>query len=479
MSRMVPPAGRAALGLLPLFLLGAGGGASSGEGDGGVAGETGTVVALVLFVGFAYLLADVVVDRLQRRFLVLSGVEYLLLGALLGPVLGDPLGVALLEDFRPLVPLAALAAGWFGLLRGLDSDLRRVQRRRQTGALRIAAVETAASGVATAVLAWLALRPGGPLARGLYGLADPVDGLDRWATVAAAVFLGACAATASTEPLMVLRRRYDLGRNISPMVRRTAHLSEIFAIVTTGLFVCAVHPSGGRDLRPTEWAVISIGLGIVLGFLFRPFVGEGQSEGRRFLALVGVITFASGASLFLRLSPLLVNLVLGAVLALSPRSRTQLRATLERTEGPMNLVLMVFAGALWRPPTLTGTAPWLLPALVGSAVLVFVAVRYLGKRLGDRLGTAGTSLPQDLHRGLLGQGSFTVAIAVLLRTYYEGPAVDWAYTVILGSFVCYSLVSTRMLRGLLVDGRDIERDALRSRPPPPRSPSSPVGAAGR
>jgi len=452
--------------------------AGDGNGDAGSAGDTGTVVVLVLLVGVAYLLADVVVDRLQRRFLVMSGVEYLLLGSLLGPVVGGPLDVAILADFRPLLPLAALAAGWFGLLRGLDSDLRRMNRRRNTGALRIATVETAVTGVAVAGLAWLFLSPGGPVQNGFWGVATRLEPLGTDQILAAATFLGACAATASTEPLSVLRRRYTIGRNLAPTVRRAAHLSEIFAVVVTGLFVCVVHPSGGRELRPTEWAVLSLGLGIVLGFLFRPFVGEGQSEGRRFLALVGVITFASGAALFLRLSPLFINLVLGAVLALTPRSRTQLRGTLERTEGPMNLVLLVFAGALWRPPTIPGAPPWLGPVAVTAAIVAVVVVRYAGKRVGDVLATAGTSFPSDLHRGLLGHGAFTVAIAVLLRVYYEGPAIDWAYTVVLGSFVCYSLVSPRMLRGLLVDGRDIERDALGSVPPPPRVPKAAENTGG-
>ena len=56
-------------------------------------------------------LAHNVAERLQRRFLIVSGAEYLLLGVLLGPVFLN------IEAFRGtgLFPVIALAAGWVAL----------------------------------------------------------------------------------------------------------------------------------------------------------------------------------------------------------------------------------------------------------------------------------------------------------------------------------------------------------------------------
>ena len=47
--------------------------AASETGVPGIAGELGTVVLLVIVIGVAYVLAHNVVERLQRRFLVVSG----------------------------------------------------------------------------------------------------------------------------------------------------------------------------------------------------------------------------------------------------------------------------------------------------------------------------------------------------------------------------------------------------------------------
>ena len=94
--------------------------AASESGNGGGVGELGTVVLLVVMIGVAYVLAHNVVERLQRRFLVVSGAEYLLLGVLLG--LSSGIAGQGKENLLGLFPVIALAAGWVGLLRGTDFD---------------------------------------------------------------------------------------------------------------------------------------------------------------------------------------------------------------------------------------------------------------------------------------------------------------------------------------------------------------------
>ena len=73
-------------------------------------------------------------------------------------------------------------------------------------------------------------------------------------------------------------------------------------------------PTTGRSPTPVEWAVITLGIGAVLGVLFTVFLGSDDAKHNLLLPLVGIITFASGAAYFLDLSALLVNLILGVVL---------------------------------------------------------------------------------------------------------------------------------------------------------------------
>ena len=73
---------------------------------------------LLTIVGGAYLLTHVVVDRLQQRFLFRSGLEYILLGVVLGPAVVTE--VHPFSDLTALGPVFAFVAGWVGLLYGLE-----------------------------------------------------------------------------------------------------------------------------------------------------------------------------------------------------------------------------------------------------------------------------------------------------------------------------------------------------------------------
>jgi urea transporter len=250
----------------------------------------------------------------------------------------------------------------------------------------------------------------------------------------------------------VVEKRYTIVGELVPLLRRAARLGDVLAIFVFGLLFCIFHARAEDAplvLTPTEWTVVAIVLGGALGVLFRTFLAGDESENGRFLALVGIITFASGAAWFLSLSGFLVNLVLGAVLMNTARAGKQIRATLERTEVPMHLVLLVFAGALWQPPPLWATV---------AAGCGFIALRLFGKRLGAALAGWGHPIRGDLHRGLMGHGVVTVAMAISFRLVYDGAAVDIAYTVILASVVLHHLAAPRALRALLVDAGELERE---------------------
>ena len=419
-------------------------------------GETVGALVLILGVAAAYLLAHAVVDRMQRRFLVLTGAEYVLLGMLVGPVVAP--GLRVFETLDPVLPLVALAAGWVGLLRGMELHLRDVTAAgSKRGAGRVALVTAVFSGALVGGVAWLCF------ASGWLGL-----GASREDAALGAGVLGCVAATAALRPVEIVVQRYALEGGLAPTVRRVAALSDLIAIVAFGVLVCVFHPQpedGLARASPTEWVVISAVLGIALGVLFTPFLGGDDSDHGRFLALVGIITFASGAAYFLQISPIFVNLCLGAVLVNASRSGPEIRATLESTRAPMALILLVFAGALFRPPPL-------VPAIVVTIGLI--GLRLVGKAIGGALAARGTELRPDLHRGLLAQGEVAVAIAVAYRVFHlEGAVADVVLASVLASRVLHDLVAPRALRKLLVDAGDIRAEAQAIVPKAPGETAEP------
>lgn len=396
----------------------------------------------------AYLATHFVVDRLQRALGIATSLEYLLVGLLLTP-LSIPLfglelpGIPAFQTVDYLLPLVALAAGWVGLLQGLNTDLATITSFRD-GALRVVLLEAVLVVVPVAAVTWWVLTSGwvSGVSTSNAWMAASVAGLVAWAGAENAVDL--------------VKRQYGAAGDTLDLLGRAVRLSDMMSIVGLGIVFALFHDRVGnaqllRDPTPVEWAVLTAGIGVGLGVLFAFFLDDDDSQGSMLLALTGIIAFASGAAWYLELCPLAINLVLGLLLAnLSPVA-PRLRKALANTARPSALVLLLMAGALWN-----SSAPW-LPVLTLTAV--FVGVRAGGKVAASALASFGTPLRGDLFRGTLGQGHLAIAMAVSVRIVFEGPAIDILYSSLLLSMIFHEIMAPRLLKGLLVDVGEIRREA--------------------
>jgi len=400
------------------------------------------MIAVLFFlslVAIAYLLTHFVVEKLQHRFFFTSGGEYVLLGVAVGPF--TPwLEVVNPDTLRQLAPLMSLAIGWLGLLYGMQLDLRKLLLTRDS-ALRLSSVASFLTLALVSVLSFFFI--------GYLNLELKED-----EAILVSALLGTAAGVTSPTALALVRARFDAQGALTELFERASRLDELMSILLFGSIFCVVNHVAvdvGRDLTAAEWLLISLALGGGLGLLFRLFIGEESDPDKQFLALVGIIVFASGSAHYLELSPLLVNLVLGIVLVNVAEESDAILAVLERTAQPMYIVLLLFAGAMWTPVEAWG---WAL-------AVAFVIMRTLGKFLGGFAAavTVGTNTRRDIGRGLLAQGEVAVAMAVNFKLVYEGPLVDAAFTAVLFSVVANELWSARLLRGVLIDAGDIRHAA--------------------
>ncbi len=392
-----------------------------------------TLLAVILA---AYLLAHVVFDRLQNRFLLTTGGEYILLGVLIGPhVPWQPLVSS--QTLSELYPILSLAIGWLGLLCGMQFDIQRLLSD-STGAPRLAFVQSLVVFGGVGVLAWMVFGTGWPVA-----MSDP----DR---AMAAVAFGATAAVSNEATVALVRRQISANGPLTKLLGRTQHLDEAVGLLAFGLLFCFFHPTSSsldRPLTPTEWFAVSIAIGVGLGYLFAIFLGDESNDDKLFLALVGIIVFAAGMAQHLRLSSLVVNFVLGAALANASQHGDRLRQVLDRTRQPMTLLLLIFAGAMW-----SGMSGYEL-VLAGGYVIVRLAAKMFGGALGAA--AAGPTIRPDVGRGLIGHGELAVAMAINLRLVYAAPFVRWVYGAVLISVLLSELWGARALRGLLLDAGEV------------------------
>jgi Kef-type K+ transport system membrane component KefB len=122
--------------------------------------------------------------------------------------------------------------------------------------------------------------------------------------------------------------------------------------------------------------------------------------------MAGAIILASGAAAYLRLSPLLPAMIIGAILVNTSTSRDDLQRMMNAVEKPLYFVLLLFAGAAWKPSRLH----WVLPVIL--YVFLRMAAKLGSARLAARLLGSKDLRQSNWGRGLLGQGILALAIAL-------------------------------------------------------------------
>jgi Kef-type K+ transport system membrane component KefB len=397
-------------------------------------------LTLVLVVAVAYLAAHLAFDWIARRFLIVSGVEYLILGILLGPQVSGVLSADVMASFAPLT---LIALGWVGAIVGTQfylPELIRLQSVHFKVAFTQSLVTLAVvSAVLTPALAWV---------------------LDvSWAVAAGpAIALGAIATASAPAGIEVVVR--TLARR-GPVVRQlevATAIDSLVAVVAFGVLIAIIHPGHAGDYRQltaTEWIAVTLALGAIGGVLFHLFVGSERDTDRLVISLGGAVILVSGAAAYLGLSPLLPAMIVGATLVNTSRNRDEIARTLASAERPFYFVLLILAGASWQP---VGRA-WIIP------VALFLLLRAAGKLGGARLGARANGVLPILGphwgRALLGHGGIALALALDYSGHASAPARGIVFSAAIVSVLLTDLSSARLVRSVVAPL--LERAAVRVR----------------
>jgi hypothetical protein len=385
-------------------------------------------IVLVGIVAGAYLAAHVASGWLERRHLVVSGAEYLLLGVLLGPEVSGLLEASAVDGFAPFL---SLAFGWVGALVGAQFHIRELWRLPLAPfGIALAGGLLAGAAVAAAMAAVF-----------VWGLA--LEPAVAWVP---AVALGALAVSSAPAGIAVVARRL---RSRGPLLRQlhvATAVDALLAVVAFGLLLTASPPAlaaGERLLSAPELALVSLGIGVVGGVLFHLFLGRERDIDRLFIALAGALILASGAAAHLRVSPLLPTLLIGFVLVNTSPASKEIVQVLSRVERPLYFTLLVFAGAAWT----SGGPGWLL---VGIAfVVVRIAAKVGGAAVAAHAFRAVPAVGRHWGWGLVGHGGLAVALALNFRMYDPSPLAGTAFTAALLSVLATDFFSARVVIALV------------------------------
>ena len=417
---------------------------------GGVSQDTfQAILVLIGLATIAFITTHFIVEWLQRTYGIVSGVEYIVIGAIFSPSFVEFAGVGwqLLTPERlvKLSPALVLGEGSLGLLAGVILNFR-----ARDG------VTKRAFGIGLVLtLATLLMVSGVPFAAGAYFV-----GLDAmWQYLPHVLCFGAIASVASGAPLRTLIAFLDARGEGANLVTRVARSCSSFAVIAFGVIFCLVQPASdlvpGFDFGPVAdvffWLGVHIIFGVLLGIVFALFLMQDVEDDKVLTIVIGMVIFTSGVGYFLKLSPILVCFVLGVVFAnISNRGSEQVQRMLLSVEQPLYMMIYFFLGA-----SMSLSVPW----WAWAAAIPYMLLRGAGRGLGGVVARASSNELRHvppIGAALLAPGALSAAMLLNFQEVFEGqPFVAETYAALLLAIVVSEPLAHRFSRRWLIDGTDV------------------------
>lgn len=391
-------------------------------------GLEGAFALSLLTIG-ALLLAALAADALGR----LTGLPRITLlvafGVLIGPAGLDWLPFEV-EDWRE--PVAALALSMVAFLIGGELSRERIaEAGRDILALSL--------GVAAATMILVGL--------GLWAIGAP--------PIVALALAGVALATDPAAVKAVIAQSRARGR-FATTLKGVVAIDDAWGIIAFGLILAAIAAIAGpeiladgggpgaalRDLGAA--ALLGAALGLPAAWLTgRLLPGEPTRE-----EAIGVVLLCTGAALWLDVSFLMANLVMGLVVANTARHHTRAFREIERIEPVILIIFFVLAGAMLDPAAIIAAGP------LG---LAFIALRCAGRVIGAVLGGLAVGMAPDrsVWAGLALTPQAGVALGMALVAAAALPAHgEQIMTVAIASTIVFELFGPVLTRIALARAGD-------------------------
>lgn len=356
-----------------------------------------TVITLFVFLIVGLVGSRGFVARATRRFplsgLLVSGMEFLLLGILFGPS-----GLAFItpDVLLDLEPVIYLSLGWIGLLVGIELSWRHVRTiARPTVTLLV--IDTLSTLAVVLVSSMVALSL----------LFDHIALGER---ITSSVILGITAAISSPTMIALMSNRLPARGPFTNTVKVASSLSPVFPLMVFGLLFTlmsrGVDSISGIAVGVMLWVFVNV-VGVVLGLVMVLFTRERCSADEMLLLVIGTVLLIGGMCYFLGLSSLYMSVIMGFIVGNLSRKRDLIFNELHVMEKTIFFAFLVLVGAML---DFTG------------GHFVYLATGYVGVRLVAKRLASGRALmnrfpefrPLGTRAGMVfsAQGGMAMAIAM-------------------------------------------------------------------
>lgn len=407
-----------------------------------------TFILLILILIFGFISFHFINQKLQDKFLYFTGLEYLFLGILIGSPFLTWINAYFAIDFPILLspqsslqlkPVIALIIGTVGFTTGLKlrfKDFSEMNRER----LRLALTDVV---ITTLVLFFVFF--------GIFRFFFSGNLTFDEALVNALV-LGTTASTYSPSVLQTLRHKFNIdGPNYKSLLFSSS-ISNIISIISFGMLFSIVHQGVPKnlDITVTEWFVINIVIGIIIGILFFIFLEREEDENKLFLALMGIIIFTSGVAYYLNFSTLFISLIMGIFIANTSKVHKRLEAALEKLEHPFYVIILIYAGSI-----LYVNNWYIWVAGLGLYLILRMNIKNFNGWFAYQASYDKTAFSPTIGKGLNSQGLIAIAMALNFIQVYENEFSILVFSVIIAAVIVNEFLSIKWTRDVLIDLNEI------------------------
>lgn len=404
------------------------------------------IFLIVLVVGF--LGANLFREKLLKKVFLPAGLEYILIGILLGPSFSNwlngnfALNIPQLVDdnlLRQMAPGIAAATGIIGLVYGLRFKVSDFQNA-DSEHIRVTIFD-----VLTSVLVI-----GGISFAVFHFYLFPDSKFEN--TLAAAAAFGLMGSVSSNSLIKSIKNRYQLTSKISSALDVSTKINLDINIFLFGLLFGIIHIGSTNTFikSPIEWIVTSILLALLIGILLNIFLGREEDENKFFVAIIGTIVFTSGIGYFINISPLFMNFILGFILANFSKIAGKIEKPVTKLSEPVGILVVIMAGFNWIPVPLI---------LFVVATAAFILIRFFSKQFAGYLAYASSfekdKLVPNIGLGLLPQDIIVCAMVIDYINVYQNEFTNLVVSSILTSMIFFGLISYRLSMRLLIDAGEI------------------------
>ena len=386
------------------------------------------ILGFVALLALAYIAGRPQLAEFEKKLalnpLATTGLVFVLLGMLAA---SGHVGVLTDSVIKAIGPIVPLGLGWLGFRIGLNYERRLLIN------------PPSAASLMSATLIPVVLMMGGTalliLLENPKAIADP--------TVLRDVLLvgTAGAMTSLASGPLILKDKQAAGR-LEDFVK----LEQVVGTAMLMLIAVYFRPQGSVvawQLPPIGWLLVTVGVGSLMGALAYALFHKSPPGPPFIVLLLGFVAMAAGMASFLRLAVIPVCALAGALVSELPGEwKEQVRSVLVHMERPVFFILLVVAGALWRPLEWQG---WALMAVLVASRLAgkAVAAWLIGKREPHLLGA-------EERKGLVLApiGTFAIAIVITARDLYPGARVPWMLTAAVGGAIVSEIILQARKRAL-------------------------------